>query len=82
MAEEVVSKDRLVAEVLTIRLAPSQEVAIQPHRFDHPCLSRILQREVDAFIFHLRKIYVSYISSLYKSNLISYFQDGYVDRVF
>ena len=82
MAEEVVSKDKLVAEVLTIKLAPSQEVATQPHRFDHLCLSRILQTEVDAFIFHLRKIYVSYISYLYKSNLISYFQDGYVDRVF
>ena len=59
MVEEVVSKDRLVAEVLTIKLAPSQEVATQPPRFDHLCLSRILQGKVDALIFYLRKIHVS-----------------------
>ena len=59
MDEEVVSKDRLVAEVLTIKLAPSQEVATQPPRFDHLCLSRTLQGKVDALIFYLRKIHVS-----------------------
>ena len=65
MDEEVVSKDKLVAEVLTIRLAPSQEVATQPHRFDHLCLSRILQGKVDALIFYLCKLKFDAVSTDY-----------------